>query len=106
MLIAVASEYDPVFAPRADGPESGDLAEVKRLFAAASRPYLSAAFPWFFWSLVLPSAAPATSAPRRHSPASSLSGRRRSCSAVASKRSSSTAIAAGSAAARLSAPGR
>jgi hypothetical protein len=57
MLAAVASEYDPVFAPRADGPESRDLAEVKRLFSAASRPYLSAAFPWFFWSLVLPAAA-------------------------------------------------
>ena len=57
MLRAVASEYDPVFASRADGPESRDLAEVRRLFAAASRPYLSAAFPWFFWSLVLPAAA-------------------------------------------------
>lgn len=57
MLPAVASEYDPVFAPRADGPESRDLVEVKRLFAAASRPYLSAAIPWFFWSLVLPAAA-------------------------------------------------
>ena len=57
MLPRVASEYDPVFAPRADGPESRDLAEVKRLFSAASRPYLSAAFPWFFWSFVLPAAA-------------------------------------------------
>jgi len=71
MLSAVANEYDPVFAPRADGPESRDLAEVRRLFAAASRPYLSAAFPWFFWSLVLPAAAVA--AGRLHA-ASTLAG--------------------------------
>ncbi len=57
MLTAVTSEYDPLFAPRAEGPESRDLIEVRRLFAAASRPYLSTALPWFVWSFVLPGAA-------------------------------------------------
>jgi len=57
----VASEYDPVFRARErrDDPAS-DLAAARRLFAAASRPYLSSAVPWLVWAGVLPAAALAT----------------------------------------------
>lgn len=56
------SEYDPVFGRGKRQPEasSSDLATVRELFAAASRPYLSSALPWLFWALVLPSAALST----------------------------------------------
>jgi len=52
------SEYDPVFggSPR-DGAGEGDLAAARALFEKASRPYLSAALPWFLWAALLPAAA-------------------------------------------------
>lgn len=58
---AVASEYDPVFAPRdrRDDPAS-DLGQVKALFERASRPYLSSPVPWLAWAAILPAAALAT----------------------------------------------
>jgi hypothetical protein len=54
-----ASEYDPVFGGRAPEvePSESDLGTVRALFAAASRPYLSSAIPWFFWALLLPATA-------------------------------------------------
>lgn len=57
----MTSEYDPVFheRDRRDDPAS-DLAQARRLFAAASRPYLSSAVPWLVWALALPAAALAT----------------------------------------------
>lgn len=57
----MTSEYDPVFRDRdqRDDPTS-DLAEARRLFAAASRPYLSSAAPWLVWAFALPAAALAT----------------------------------------------
>jgi hypothetical protein len=53
------SEYDPVFGgERAAGEAAAtDLATVRELFAAASRPYLSSALPWFVWAAILPAAA-------------------------------------------------
>ena len=53
------SEYDPLFGGRASDAEAGanDLATVRELFAAASRPYLSSSLPWLFWAALLPSAA-------------------------------------------------
>jgi hypothetical protein len=57
----VASEYDPVFRARTRGDDpASDLAAARRLFAAASRPYLSSAVPWLVWALTLPAAALAT----------------------------------------------
>jgi len=54
----VASEYDPAFAARARGDDpTSDLAAARRLFTAASRPYLSSALPWLGWSLLLPAGA-------------------------------------------------
>jgi len=54
----MASEYDPVFAERARGDDpTSDLAAVRRLFATASRPYLSSALPWLGWAVLLPAAA-------------------------------------------------
>lgn len=54
----MASEYDPLFPERSGGDASGgDLAVARRLFAAASRPYLSSAAPWFAWAALLPAAA-------------------------------------------------
>ena len=55
------SEYDPAFSERLrrDDPAS-DLAQARRLFAAASRPYLGSPLPWLTWALVLPAAALAT----------------------------------------------
>lgn len=55
------SEYDPVFHQHArrDDPAS-DLAQASRLFAQASRWYLSSPVPWAVWALVLPTAALAT----------------------------------------------
>ena len=55
----VASEYDPLFGGRASDAEPGanDLATVRELFAAASRPYLSSSLPWLFWAALLPCAA-------------------------------------------------
>ena len=57
-----ASEYDPVFGGRAREvePSANDLGTVRGLFAAASRPYLSSAIPWFFWALLFPATALAT----------------------------------------------
>jgi hypothetical protein len=56
------SEYDPVFGGGGKEAEPGasDLGTVRELFAAASRPYLSSAFPWLFWAIVLPATALAT----------------------------------------------
>ena len=53
------SEYDPVFGGggRESEPGSNDLATVRELFAAASRPYLSSPWPWLSWALILPAAA-------------------------------------------------
>lgn len=55
------SEYDPVFPERrrSDDP-AGDLARARRLFARASRPYLSSPLPWLAWAVLLPAAALAT----------------------------------------------
>ncbi|MCM2269712.1 MAG: hypothetical protein NDJ75_06395 [Thermoanaerobaculia bacterium] len=59
----MASEYDPVFRSRADADDpASDLAQARRLFAAASRPYLGSPIPWLVWALVLPAAALATPA--------------------------------------------
>lgn len=60
------SEYDPVFgerrstSARAIDEAVDDLATVRALFAAASRPYLSSAIPWLAWAVVFPVTAFAT----------------------------------------------
>jgi len=56
----VASEYDPLFSERPERGLSGDLAAAQRLFAQASRPYLSSSIPWLAWAALLPAAALAT----------------------------------------------
>lgn len=60
------TEYDPVFAAT-DGEEDApgrpgteDLDEVKRRFAAASRPFFSTPWSWVAWAVLLPLAALAT----------------------------------------------
>jgi hypothetical protein len=50
------SEYDPILGETAAEGED-DLDEVRARFAASSRPYLAAPWPWFAWALILPSAA-------------------------------------------------
>lgn len=53
------SEYDPLFEPLDDdeaGPRD-DLARVRELFAAASRPYLRSPLSWLVWGVVLPATA-------------------------------------------------
>lgn len=54
------SAYDPAFRERPALAADDDLAAARRLFEAASRPYLSAALPWFVWAALLPAAALAT----------------------------------------------
>jgi hypothetical protein len=56
------SEYDPVFGRGSSEAEAtaNDLATVRGLFAAASRPYLSSPVPWLVWATLLPGAALAT----------------------------------------------
>jgi hypothetical protein len=70
------SEYDPVFGGRAAAGEAdaSDLATVRALFAAASRPYLSSPWPWFVWALLLPGAALATAAALRRGGAPGVLG--------------------------------
>jgi len=52
------SLYDPMFS-RAER-DDGDLDAARKLFAAASRPYLRSPWSWFAWALLLPLAALAT----------------------------------------------
>lgn len=70
------SEYDPVFGGRAAAGEvdASDLATVRALFAAASRPYLSSPWPWFAWALLLPGAALATATALREGGAPAVLG--------------------------------
>jgi hypothetical protein len=57
------SEYDPVFSDkRRRADPASDLAQAKRLFAQASRPYLGSPVPWIAWACALPAAALATPA--------------------------------------------
>ena len=51
-------EYDPLL--RAGAGAEEDLERARDLFAAASRPFLSAPWTWLAWSLVLPATALAT----------------------------------------------
>jgi hypothetical protein len=54
------SEYDPAFGASRPLGDDSDLEHARRLFAAASRPYLSSPIPWLAWAVVLPGAALAT----------------------------------------------
>ncbi len=55
------SEYDPLFErPPAEADPDDDLDAVRERFAAASRPYLTAPWPWLAWAGALPAAALAT----------------------------------------------
>lgn len=51
------SEYDPAFGAAEPAAGDSDLEQGRRLFAAASRPYLSSPIPWLVWAVVLPGAA-------------------------------------------------
>ena len=53
----MASEYDPLFAPKSAAGEGDDLEPVRDRFLAASRPFLRAYWTWAAWALILPAAA-------------------------------------------------
>ena len=55
-----SSEYDPAFGAAGAPGDDSDLERGRRLFAVASRPYLSSPIPWLVWAAVLPGAALAT----------------------------------------------
>ncbi len=55
-----SSEYDPAFGAAGAHGDDSDLERGRRLFAGASRPYLSSPIPWLVWAAVLPGAALAT----------------------------------------------